>query len=308
MLSKVEAFHRNVENIPSYSVSIDCIMLNMLSFKQSISNMPTTVLNNINEIMIKFLQDESESLYNELMNYIKIFSSDTPELTQYIEQSNSFRKLKNEFPSLEKKVENLEAVASFFDNNILAQIQANSNIYPTSGVDAYRSKSVVVSESIAEVRKCLQLLPELFMKVKNDLDIGRENLANKVIDTSQTLLKMISNFEEAYIDNFHKRASTKKPKEILENVQSKNKIFDDIQEKADLFKSSLEFLKSEGDRRVIQLFPDLEQFECQVQIIRLQKMHEATIKTWEYISVWQDKMENISQSNIKIISKQHNSN
>jgi len=301
ILSKIETFHRNVENIPNFSISIDCIMLNMLAFKQSISNMPTTVLNNINEIMIKFLQEESSSLYQELMNYIQIFSTETPELTQYIEQSNAYKKLRNEFPSLEKKVENLEAVASFFDNNVLAQIQANSNIYPNSGVDTYRSKSVVISESIAEVRKCLQLLPELFMKVKNDLDIGRENLATKVIETSKTLLQMIKSFEEAYIDNFHVRASVKKAKETLVNVQSKSKTFDDIQKKSDLFKSSLEFLKSEGDRRVIQLYPDLEQFECHVHIQKLFKMHESTIKTWEYISVWQDQMENISQSNIQII-------
>ena len=264
--------------------------------------MPTKVLDNLNDIMIKFLQDESSSLYQELMNYIKIFSSETPELTQFIEQSNAYKKLKNEFPSLEKKVENLEAVASFFDNNILSQIQANRKIYPNSGnIDNYRSKSVVISESIIEVRKCLQLLPELFMKVKHDLDVGRENLATKVIETSKTLLEMIHNFEEAYVDNFHKRASTKKPKDILANVQAKSKTFDDIQKKSDLFKSSLEFLKSEGDRRVVQLYPDLEKFECHIQIQRLTKMHESTIKAWEYISIWQDRMDGIAQSNIKII-------
>ena len=62
--------------------------------------------------MIKFLKSESGVLYTELMDYIQVFSSETSELTQYIEQSNAFRKLKNEFPSLEKKVDNLERLIS----------------------------------------------------------------------------------------------------------------------------------------------------------------------------------------------------
>ena len=299
ILSRVEDFHKNVEHIPSFSISIDCIMLNMVAFKQSISNMPSTVLNNINEIMIKFLQNESNALYQDLMNYIQIFSTETIELTQYIEQSNAFRKLKNEFPTLEKKVENLEAVASFFDSNVLSQIQVN-NYMGTKGtnIDAYQSKSVVVSENILEVRKCIDLIPDLFLKVKHELDRGRENLATKVIETSKALVEMINKFEEVYVDNFHRRASTKKPKEILTNVQAKSKTFEDIQKKSDLFKESLEFLKAEGDRRVMEMYPDLSQFECQVQIQKLKKMHDSTLKAWQYISNWQDKLSEIHQSSI----------
>lgn len=264
--------------------------------------MPAIVLNNLNEIMIKFLQSESQALYQELMEYIQTFSSETTELTQYIEQSNAFRKLKKEYGTIEKKVENLESVASFFDTDVLSQIQINNYASPRSN-EIFKSKSVVISETITEVRKCYDLLPQCFMEVKHNLDLGRENLATKVIETSKALLQMTNNFEEAYIENFHRRASTKKPNEILANIQSKTKTLEEIQKKSNLFKQSLEFLRSEGDRRVIELYPDLEQFECHVLIHKIYRMHEDTLKAWEYISIWQDRMENIHQSNIKIIGK-----
>ena len=208
ILSKVEKFHRSIEQIPNYPISIDWIMLNMPLFKQSISLIPSTILNNINDIMVKFLKSESQFLYKELMEYIQIFSTETTELTQYIEQSNAYRKLKNEFPTLERKVDNLESLASLFDTSTLSQIQVDNFVRPGYSEPA-QGKSVMVSESILEVRKCLELLPELFLKVKQDLDKGRDNLATKVISTSKVLYDMIEKFEAAYIDNFHKRASSK---------------------------------------------------------------------------------------------------
>jgi hypothetical protein len=300
ILTRVEKFNKSIDQIPNFSISIDCVMLNMLSFKQKISNMPAIVLNNLNEIMIKFLQTESQVLYQELMEYIQIFSSETSELTQYIEQSNAYRKIIKEYGIIEKKVENLESVALFFDTDVLSQIQTNNYASPRSN-EIFKSKSVVISETISEVRKCYDLLPQCFLEVKHNLDLGRENLAIKVIETSKALLQMTNNFEEAYIENFHRRASTKKPKEILANVQSKSKTLEEIQKKSNLFKQSLEFLKSEGDRRVMELYPDLDQFECHVLINKIRRMHEDTLQTWEYISIWQDRMESIHQSNIAII-------
>lgn len=276
----------------------------MLAFKQSISNMPNTVLNNINEIMLKFLQTESSTLYQDLMAYIQIFSTETTELTQYIEQSNAYRKLKNEFPSLEKKVENLESVASFFDTNVLSNLKINNYTQSKSNqAEVLQSKSLLVSENISEVRKCLELLPDLFLKVKHDLDKGRNDLAQKVIETSKALLEMTDKFEEVYIDNFHRRASTKKPRDILSNVQAKTKTFEDIQKKSDLFKQSLGFLKAEGDRRVSEMYPDLDQFECHLKMIKLKKMHEVTLKTWEYICTWQERISEVHQSSFKSIGK-----
>jgi len=258
MLIKIENFHKSIDQIPNFSISVECIMLNMMEFKKNISSMPSTALNNIHEVMIKFLKNESDVLYQELINYIQVFSSDTAELTQFIEKSNAYRKLKKNFPSLEKKVDNLETVASFFDSNVLSQMPSNSRL---RGESSFPSKSVVISESIMEVRKCLDLLPELFIKVKNGLEHDREDLATKVIETSQELLRKIEQFEDAYIENFHRKASTKKAKDIFINVQAKSKTFNDIQEKSDLFKDCLTFLKAEGDLRVIEMFPDLEQFE-----------------------------------------------
>lgn len=154
ILVKVERFHKSVEKIPNYSISIDCIMLNMPLFKQYVSTMPTTILGNLNETMVKFLKSESSRLYNELVRYIQIFSTETSELTQYIEQSNAYRRLKNEFPSLEMKVDNLEAVASLFDTNSLSQIQIDNFVKgKQEGGEPFSSKSVMVAENIIEVRK-----------------------------------------------------------------------------------------------------------------------------------------------------------
>lgn len=210
-------------------------MLNMPAFKQSISLIASTILSNINDIMVKFLKSESQSLYQELIEYIQTFSTETTELTQYIEQSNAYRKLKNEFPTLERRVDNLESLASLFDTTTLSQIQVDNFVRPGYS-DPAPGKSVMVSESIIEVRKCLELLPELFLKVKQDLDKGRDNLATKVISTSKVLYDMIEKFEAAYIDNFHRRASSKKPKEILANIQTKTKTLEEIEEKVSLFK------------------------------------------------------------------------
>ena len=99
------------------------------------------------------------------------------------------------------------------------------------------------------------------MKVKRDLDKGRDDLATKVIQTSHMLSEMIEKFGSAYIENFHTRASTNKPKEILANIQAKSKTLNDISKKSDLFKDSLEYLKSEGDKKVIEAYPNLEEFE-----------------------------------------------
>lgn len=237
-------------------------MLNTPAFKQYLSEVPTTILSRINETMIKFLKSESGVLYNELMSYVQVFTTETTELTQYIEQSNAFRKLKNDFPSLGRKVDNLEAVASLFDTSTLSQVYVDTQVKSKIGYnDPYPSKSVLVTESIEEVRKCLDLLPELFLKVKRDLDKGRDDLATKVIKTSHMLSDMIEKFESAYIENFHTRASTKKPKEILANIQAKSKTLDDIAKKSELFKDSLEFLKSEGDKKVVEAYPNLEEFE-----------------------------------------------
>lgn len=277
-------------------------MLNTPAFKQYLFDAPSNIMETINEIMIKFLKNESTILYQDLMDYIQIFSTETTELTQYIEQSNAFRKLKNEFPSLEKKVDNLESVASLFDGQSLQQIYVDTSIKVRSGYnEAYPGKSVLITESIEEVRKCLDLLPELFLKVKRDLDKGRENLATKVIKTSQMLSEMIEKFESAYIDNFHVRASTKKPKDILANIQSKSKTLDDISKKSELFKDSLEFLKSEGDKKVMETYPDLVEFECQQKVAKMTKIHEVTVKAWQYISIWQERVSKIHESNLKII-------
>ena len=129
-------------------------MLNTPAFKQYLTDVPTTILTRINETMIKFLKNESGVLYSELMNYVQVFTSETKELTQYIEQSNAFRKLKNEFPSLGCKVDNLEAVASLFDASALSQVYVDTQRKSTIGYnDPYPSKSVLVTESIEEVRK-----------------------------------------------------------------------------------------------------------------------------------------------------------
>jgi hypothetical protein len=302
MLTKIENFYKNIDQVPNYCVSIENIMLNTPSFKQSLSNMSTTVMNNINETMIKFLKTESSSLYTELMKYIQIFSIETKELTQYIEQSNAFRKLKNDFQTLERKVDNLESVASLFDIATLSQVYVDTAIKTKgSSNEPYPNKSVLVTESITEVRRCIELLPELFVKVRNDLEKGRDNLATKVLDTSQVLSGMIDKFEAAYVDNFHRRASTKKPKEILASVQSKTKALEDITMKTELFKESLEFLKSEGDKKVIEAYPDLNDFECHHKAIKIRQIHDITLKTWQYISIWQDKVSKIHDGNLKII-------
>jgi len=52
-----------------------------------------------------------------------------------------------------------------------------------------------------------------------------------------------------------------KPKEILANIQTKTKTLEEIEKKSDLFKKSLEFLKSEGDRRVNEEYPDINEFD-----------------------------------------------
>ena len=55
-------------------------MLNTPAFKQYLSEVPTTILSRINETMIKFLKSESGVLYNELMSYVQVFTTETTEL------------------------------------------------------------------------------------------------------------------------------------------------------------------------------------------------------------------------------------
>lgn len=94
-----------------------------------------------------------------------------------------------------------------------------------------------------------------------------------------------------------------KPKEILANIQTKTKTLEEIEKKSDLFKKSLEFLKSEGDRRVNEEYPDINEFDWYTKINKIKKMHKFTMRTWEWISEWQEKTTDFHKATPDIISK-----
>ena len=151
----------------------------------------------------------------------------------------------------------------------------------------------------------MELLPDMFIKVKKDIEQGRDDMADKVIGKSQELQEVMVKFEDAYIDNFHRRGSTKKPKDVLHSVQMKGKTLEDINMRVDIFKQSLEFLHKEGHRRAKEAYPDLEKYECYISNKRLQSMHEVTLKAWEFMTQWNDRFNKIGQESIKNIGEFH---
>jgi hypothetical protein len=205
LLKKLSHFHTSIEQLPNYSVSINSVMLNMMSFKQTVASLPAQCLNDIYKTMVEFLTQETQSLHSTLEGYLTAFSSEREDLASFIEKSTKHKELQKDYPTLTKRVENLEAVAGLIDQSAL---QNTSTGWSTS-----------VGEGIDEVRRCMELLPDLFIKVKKDIEQGREDMADKVIGTSKELQKMMDAFEEAYVDNFHRRGSTKKPKDVLTSVQ-----------------------------------------------------------------------------------------
>jgi hypothetical protein len=65
---------------------------------------------------------------------------------------------------------------------------------------------------------------------------------------------------------------------VLTSIQDKSKTLHDIKKKVDLFKECLEFLKEEGDPRVNDEYPDLSNFECEKRLIKMNQIHENTLK------------------------------
>lgn len=180
---KMEAFTKQIEEIPSTNVRRETILVETHSLKNYLKELPKSVVKSIRDNVAQTMETETKTLREELAKATEILDQLPSSLNVYVEQVNTLKYVKEKTRDFDQRYETI---------NKLHQLCKSDNI----------RVSLSLQVSMEEVDSLYERMPELTGTAQRGLQENKATMERIMQNSSTVLSKKIKGFEKKYVESY----------------------------------------------------------------------------------------------------------
>lgn len=255
---RMNRFYEIISRIPNYSNRKGTILIEILGFKNYLSELPKKVIDSIRYNVASTMEKDTKTLKDDLYKVVETLEQAPSSINIYLEQVNMCKYIQFKMPEFTQKFQSI-------DN--LNELCKKDNIRISSALQ----------EDIERVKELYEKLPGKLAEAEEALKAKQVSIETIIHTSSDTLSKKIRAFQKKYIETYlQDKGRIDECHQTLEELFKRSKAIQEIKSKVILYK---EFF----DRKV--------ELESSKNFDKLHELHIQTINLWKMILYWRKRRE-----------------